>query len=75
MNKIVLNFGLLVFFLSLVFFSQQGLPIEDVFLKAFLIFVSVTLILGVITILFIKAINKTALEKGKNLNDNLHRES
>ncbi len=75
MNKIVLNFGLLVFFLSLVFFSQQGLPIEDVFLKAFLIFVSVTLILGVITILFIKAINKTALEKGKNLNDNLHGES
>jgi predicted neutral ceramidase superfamily lipid hydrolase len=75
MNKIVLNFGLLVFFLSLVFFSQQGLPIEDVFLKAFLIFVSVTLILGVITILFVKAINKTALEKGKNLNDNLHGES
>ncbi|NOX18818.1 MAG: hypothetical protein GXO87_11125 [Chlorobi bacterium] len=75
MNKIVLNFGLLVFFLSLVVFSQQGLPIEDVFLKAFLIFVSVTLILGVITILFVKAINKTALEKGKNLNDNLHGES
>ena len=75
MNKIVLNFGLLVFFLSLVVFSQQGLPIEDVLLKSFLIFVSVTLILGVITIIFIKAINKAALEKGKHLQENLNRES
>ncbi|NLT50059.1 MAG: hypothetical protein GXX85_03980 [Ignavibacteria bacterium] len=70
MNKIVLNLGLLVFFLSVIFYSQQGLMIEDVLLRSFILFFVVTLLLGIIVLAFIKAINKTAISKGKNLNLN-----
>ncbi|MGD8777624.1 MAG: hypothetical protein PVH88_01535 [Ignavibacteria bacterium] len=71
MNKIVLNFGLLVFFLSIVVYSQQGLMIEDILIKAFVIFVVVTIMLSILAIAFLKAINRASLEKGKQLNENL----
>ncbi len=70
MNKIVLNLGLLVFFLSVIFYSQQGLMIEDVLFRSFILFFVVTLLLGIIVLAFIKAINKTAVSKGKNINLN-----
>lgn len=71
MNKIVVNFGLLVFFVSIIFFTQQGLSIEDVLLKSFIIFFSVTITLGLLTIAFIKAINKASEERAKKLNQNI----
>ena len=71
MNKIVLNFGLLVFFISIIVYSQQGLQIEDVLLRSFIIFILVTVMLSILAIAFLKAINRASLEKGKNLNDNL----
>lgn len=70
MNKIVFNLGLLVFFLSVIFYSQQGLMIEDVLFRSFILFFVVTLLLGIIVLAFIKAINKTAVSKGKNINLN-----
>ncbi len=71
MNKIVLNFGLLVFFVSIVIYSQQGLTIEEILLRSFVIFVLVTVMFGILVITFLKAINRASLEKGKNLKDNL----
>lgn len=71
MNKIVVNFGLLVFFVAIVFFTQQGLSIGDVLLKSFIIFFSVTITLGLLTIAFIKAINKASEERAKKLNQNI----
>lgn len=71
MNKIVVNFGLLVFFVAIIFFTQQGLSIEDVLLKSFIIFFSVTITLGLLTIAFIKAINKASEERAKKLNQNI----
>lgn len=70
MNKIVLNLGLLVFFLSIIFYSQKGLAVDDVLFRSFILFFVVTLLAGVITLAFIKAINKTAVSRGKNLNLN-----
>jgi hypothetical protein len=66
MNKIILNVGLLIFFLSLIIFSQQGMLVEDVLLKSFIIFFVATLMLTVLALSFIKAINKTSVEKHKN---------
>jgi len=63
MNKIVLQFGLLVFFFSIIFFTQKGLPIEKVLLNSFAIFILLTTMLSLILIGLIKAINKNSIDK------------
>jgi hypothetical protein len=69
MNKIVLQFGLLVFSLSLIFFSRIGLPIQQVLMRSFIVFVATTFLLGIIVIVFVNAINKASYKK-KELIDN-----
>lgn len=66
MNKIILNVGLLIFFLSIIIFSQQGMLVEDVLVKSFIIFFVATVMLTVLALSFIRAINKTSIEKQKN---------
>ncbi len=66
MNKIILNIGLLIFFLSIIIFSQQGMLVEDILLKSFIIFFVATLMLTILALSFIRAINKTSIEKQKN---------
>lgn len=66
-----MNFGLLVFFVSIIFFSQKGLMIQDVIIRAFVIFFVVTLMFSFLALAFVKAINKTSFEKGKQINENL----
>lgn len=67
MNKIVLNIGLLSFFLSIIYFSQRGLSIEDVIIRSFAVFVILTILLGILALTFLKAINKTSQKKSENL--------
>ncbi|HPN37640.1 MAG TPA: hypothetical protein PL041_04500 [Melioribacteraceae bacterium] len=71
MNKIVMSLGLLVFFISVIFYSQQGLDIVDVLKRSFAIFFVVTFMGAIIAILFIKAINQTSLKKAKKMNDKI----
>lgn len=66
MNKIILNVGLLIFFTSIIIFSQQGMLVEDVLIKSFIIFFVATLMLTILALSFIRAINKTSVEKHKN---------
>ena len=70
MSKILLQLGLLFFFLSLIFFSQLGLPIVDVIVRSFIIFISVTVLLTIFTLIFIRAVNKV-LQSRDNLENNL----
>jgi len=70
MNKIVLNLGLLVFFLAVIFYSQRGLQVGDVLIRSFILFFVVTVLASFISLAFIKAINKTAMARGKNININ-----
>ena len=70
MNKIVLYFGLLIFCLSIIIFSQQGLPIVDVLIRSLTVFVVITIMLSVLAIAFLKAINKASMEKEKHYNEN-----
>jgi hypothetical protein len=67
MHKIVLNAGLLIFALSVVFFSKNNLPILDVLLRSFLVFFIATVMLSIATIIFMKSINKVSLKKSKDL--------
>jgi hypothetical protein len=66
MKKIIFNVGLLVFFISLIVFSQQGMLVQDILLKSFIIFFVVTLMLTILALTFIKAVNKISIEKQKN---------
>lgn len=71
MNKIILQFGLLSFFVSIIIFSQQGIPLQDVIIRAFVVFVILTIMISILVIVFIKFINKTSYEKQKELSENL----
>ena len=70
MNKIILNFGLLVFCLSVIFFSHIGLSVQDILFRSFLIFVSLTVMLSVVVLIFIKAVNKVSFEKKNEITNN-----
>jgi len=74
MNKIVLHTGLLVFFISIIFFSQKSMALQDIFIRSMVIFVVFTIMFGIIVLLFVKSINKTSLSKGKNFSENINRE-
>ncbi|MFZ5947785.1 MAG: hypothetical protein ACOYU5_07430 [Stygiobacter sp.] len=69
MNKIILNFGLLVFFFSIIFFTQKGLPIEKVLLNSFAIFILLTTMLSLIVIGLIKAINKNSIDRLESMTE------
>ena len=70
MNKIVLQIGLLVFFVSIIFFAQRGLPIDQILLKSFMLFIFITIMLSIIALLIIKATRKTAYKKKDELVQN-----
>ncbi len=58
MNKILIQFGLLVFCFALIFFSQRGMPLQDVVLKSFIVFVAFTIVLSVVALFVLKMVNK-----------------
>jgi len=71
MNKIILNLGLLFFFFSVIFFAQRQLSVFDVLIKSFVVFFFITLVLTILSLIFIKSINKKALNKSHELTENL----
>jgi hypothetical protein len=75
MNKIVFQIGLLIFTLSVMYFSRMDIAIEEILLKSFLVFFLLTFMLGLITILFMKSINKTSVEKTKELSQPIDRKA
>ena len=71
MNKIVLNIGMLFFFLGIIFFGQMNLPVQDVLIRSFAIFVFLTAMLSVLAIIFIRSINKKSFQRRNELSENL----
>ncbi|MBI1938167.1 MAG: hypothetical protein HYS25_08565 [Ignavibacteriales bacterium] len=71
MNKIILQFGLLVFFFSIIYFAQKGFELEKVLLNSFAVFIIITVMLSLMTIGLIKAINKNTSEKYNHYTDEL----
>lgn len=59
MNKVLIQFGLLVFCFSLIFFSQRGMALQDVVLKSFIVFITLTIVLSVIVLFVLKMLNKS----------------
>ncbi|MFO7445033.1 MAG: hypothetical protein R6W90_01645 [Ignavibacteriaceae bacterium] len=75
MNKIIFQIGLLIFTLSIMFFSRMDIAIEEILLRAFLVFFLLTFMLGLITILFMKSISKTSVEKSTDTPQQLDRKA
>lgn len=73
MNKIVLQAGLLIFSLSLIYFGQRSLEFTEVLLRSFIMFVASTLVLAVVTLLLIKFINNVSVKKNAEAAKNLGR--
>ncbi len=71
MNKIVLQIGLLIFALSLIYFGQRNMEFIDVILKSFVMFIFSTLAIALITILFMKSINSASMKKNASIAKNL----
>jgi len=68
MNKIVLQVGLLVFSISVIYYSSRSIPIEDILIRSTIIFLTFTLLTGGIVLIFMKSINKVSFEKNKDNN-------
>lgn len=66
MNKIILNIGLLIFCFSIIFFSQREMPLAEVIIKSFIVFISSTVILSVTAIVLVKLIQKTTNNNNEN---------
>ncbi len=73
MNKIILQFGLLVFALSIIFFSWLGMSITNLLIKSFVVFIATTVMLSIVTMVFVKAINKTSFDKKNEKSNNINR--
>ncbi len=71
MNKIVMNVGMLFFFLSIIFFSQMNLSLADILIRSFAIFIFLTSMLGILALVLIRSINKKSFEKGNDFSENL----
>lgn len=71
MNKIILQSGLLIFFFSVIYFTQRGMSMEKILLNSFVIFIIVTSMLSIIVIGIIKAINRNSLNKLGDYSENL----
>ena len=71
MNKIVLQFGLLFFFFSIIYFTQRGMEFDKILMNSFLVFIILTTMLSLIVIGLIKAINKNSFNKLSDYPDNL----
>ena len=61
MNKIIMQLGLLVFFLSIVFFIQREIQIIEVLIRSAIVSVVLTIMITLLALAFIKAINKVAI--------------
>jgi multisubunit Na+/H+ antiporter MnhG subunit len=71
MNKIIVRIGALFFFLSLIFFSQLGLPIVDILVRSFVVFIFTCIVTTIIVLLLIKAASKIPEHKEEELTKNL----
>jgi uncharacterized membrane protein YhhN len=70
MQKIIIQIGLLVFFLAVLFFTRLGLPLQDILIRSTVMFFALTIILSVIAIIFLKSAKKVSSGLNDEYSDN-----
>lgn len=63
MHKIVLNIGLLIFFISIIAFAQMGLPPLAVLGRSFVVFIILTIMINLISLLLMRFITQISFDK------------
>jgi len=71
MNKIIFQFGLLVFFFSVIYFTQKGDSLQQIVLNSFAIFIILTVMLSLLSIMLIRSINKNSFDKINSYSEDL----
>ncbi len=71
MNKIIFQFGLLVFFFSIIYFTQKGDSLAQIVLNSFTIFIILTVMLSLLSIMLIRSINKNSFDKINSYSEDL----
>ncbi|MDX9923749.1 MAG: hypothetical protein RBS48_03210 [Ignavibacteriaceae bacterium] len=71
MNKIIFQFGLLVFFFSIIYFTQKGDSLQQIVLNSFTIFIILTVMLSLLSIMLIRSINKNSFDKINSYSEDL----
>ncbi|MGE5399267.1 MAG: hypothetical protein ACM3S2_02625 [Ignavibacteriales bacterium] len=74
MNKIIVHIGLLVFFISVIFFGQKGMAFQDILIRSLVLFVASTIMMSLIYLVFVRSINKASVSKRNSFSDNIGRE-
>ncbi len=62
MQKVIIQIGLLFFFLAVIFFAKTGLPLQDILLRAFILFFALTIMISAVTLIFMKLLHKSSYE-------------
>lgn len=60
MQKVILQIGLLFFFLAVIFFAKMGLPLQEILLRSIILFLALTILLSVVTLIVVKLLQKTS---------------
>ncbi|KUO61091.1 hypothetical protein APF79_13130 [bacterium BRH_c32] len=71
MNKIIFQFGLLMFFFSIIYFTQKGDSLQQIVLNSFTIFIILTVMLSLLSIMLIRSINKNSFDKINSYSEDL----
>lgn len=74
MHKIVLNFGLLVFCMAVIYFAQKGASIDQIIVRSALVFVIVSIAASILVLVFIRAVNKALEKKSEEFEDEFSEE-
>jgi hypothetical protein len=62
MQKVIIQIGLLFFFLAVIFFAKMGLPLQDILLRAGILFFVLTIMLSVVTLIFMRLLNRSSYD-------------
>ena len=58
MIRKILHLSFLTFFCALIYFSGRGMPLQDLLMKSFIVFISTVIVLIVVALFALKTVNK-----------------
>lgn len=70
MHRIVLDIGLLVFFLSIIVFVRMQLPITEILLRSLILFIALSILLSVSAIFIGKTLGKASVDEADETSNN-----
>jgi len=70
MHRIVLDIGLLVFFLSIIVFVRMQLPVTEILLRSLILFIALSILLSVSAIFIGKTLGKASVDEADETSNN-----